>query len=725
MKSTLEKQLEAIATINVAQAAMNSLSRIIDFLNTPPPSSFSAQFGFTPMSFLIGILRMLNVPVESLLDFTANFLVKFLPYLETAVKVAILTRLKQYISCTLDPRIPKPAREDGILIDIKSIDLFDKLSHNPLSKDGSTHYFGTSGIKDVYKLVRAEDMDAFLWYVMHHSHLPMSRNISDLDTFTYDGRTYGGAAVRNVSDTSLPKSALGSILVQWTNSTMSRIMLGNTFTYKNGYTISMCIHNRYDKNNAVIENTIVPITAAFLSNGVITPSSGYTWHSPKVTINKLIGNMTKEEKSGYDDYDLFSSRNYDDEIALCNIEYVGNVAESSPDASIIGTTTDKIRVRILPQPFMHVPNLTTDPKEPPTRFRKVLFNKNGEYDKKGNYTILDPINDWKSKMVYDCFEIDAQTGNVKVTDKEKIIAKSVECYRGMSVAEFNYDFIMGMKLFDAKQIVSSLFDALCNTSVGGGVSYSRNDDLREQIRQIVKNIIDYTGESSDCYFTFSNEKYEKYLRLAEEKRSNRQPFGDVSQQSPDMSKAFDILAEYDANAEMQTQIDIIKKSLTSASVAMSENSDDVDKNKVEWDFHCDIVENLIYALYTSILTPKLFLILELNEQMMGKSSSYGSISKIAKDLLQTIVDVAVDLVAAYVRALFDFVMAQLAQILAALAAMELKEYADMVSTVMSNLKNCLFLFQSLFSQQDLQTQLDNIDYADIDERDMPTNQNNC
>ena len=724
-KSTVEKQMEAISFISVAQAAMNSLSRVMDFLNSPPPTSFSAQFGFTPISFLMGILKMLNVRREAMIEFTANFMVKYLPYVELGVKVAILTRLKQYISCTIDPRIPKSAREEGVLIDLKSIDLFDKLSKNPLSPEGASNYFGMSGITDVYKLVRAQDMDAFLWFVLHNNHLPKARDITRFNPFTYDSTPYNGVTARTAYEGTLPTSTLGSIIVTWTQEKMSKIMLGNTFTFNNGLTTSMCIHNRYNQNNGVIENMIVPITAYFLENGSIVPSSGYTWHAPNVTVKKLLDNISKDQKSGYDDYDLFSSRNYDEELALCNIEYVSYVSPSSDDASVIGTPTDKIRVRVLPRPFMHLPNLIEH--EPPTRFRKVLFNKDGEYDKKGNYTILDPVLDNSDRLDYsqDGFVIDRSIGSVIVRDKDKVMEKIVECYRGLSVTEFNYDFIMGMKLFDARQIISSLFDALYNTSLNWGASYNRGDDVKEQIREIVKNIIDNTSESSDCYFTFSNEKYEKYLRLAEEKRSNRQPFGDVTQESPDLSEAYDILSQYDADADMQKQVDVITRTLTSAAVSVSENSDDVDKNKVEWDFHCDILENLIYALYTSILTPKLFLILELNEKMMGKTSSYGKVGKIANDLLQTLSDVAADIVAAYVNALFEFVKVQLAEILEALSTMMVKEYADMVTSVMAQLRSCIALFGSLFSQQDQQTMLDNVDYADIDSRETPTNQDNC
>ena len=42
----------------------------------------------------------------------------------------------------------------------------------------------------------------------------------------------------------------------------------------------------------------------------------------------------------------------------------------------------------------------------------------------------------------------------------------IECYPGLTVYEFNYDYVMSIRLFDAKSIASALFDALFNTRVG-------------------------------------------------------------------------------------------------------------------------------------------------------------------------------------------------------------------------------------------------------------------
>ena len=41
------------------------------------------------------------------------------------------------------------------------------MSVSPLSDYGRNMYFGLYGVNDVYSFARADDFDAFLWFVIH------------------------------------------------------------------------------------------------------------------------------------------------------------------------------------------------------------------------------------------------------------------------------------------------------------------------------------------------------------------------------------------------------------------------------------------------------------------------------------------------------------------------------------------------------------------------------
>ena len=177
MANIKDKQQEAMATIDTAKAMVDKVIAIMNIMFASP--SISLTFATNPIGYILQLLKHLGVTYEELREYLANFLIYILPVLEVSVKTILLTNLKNMVSCSVDPRIPEKYRERrgcadarvedyGIDISIESIDFLNKLSENPLSDFGREMYFGLDGINDVYKFARAEDFDAFLWFVMHN-----------------------------------------------------------------------------------------------------------------------------------------------------------------------------------------------------------------------------------------------------------------------------------------------------------------------------------------------------------------------------------------------------------------------------------------------------------------------------------------------------------------------------------------------------------------------------
>ena len=103
----------------------------------------------------------------------------------------------------------------------------DKLSINPLGEFGANWYFGLEGVEDSYKFARADDMDAFLWFVIHKGKFPNSSAISKLSDI---GDTLYGNRLTSVlpSDGTL----LSTLEAMYDTSNPSSILLGNTFAYE-------------------------------------------------------------------------------------------------------------------------------------------------------------------------------------------------------------------------------------------------------------------------------------------------------------------------------------------------------------------------------------------------------------------------------------------------------------------------------------------------------------
>ena len=193
MANIKNKQQDAMATIDTAKAMVDKVLTIMEIMISTP--SVSLTFATNPIGFILQLLKHLGVTYEELRDYLANFLIYIIPVLEISVKTILLTNLKNMISCSVDPRIPEKYRKRfncgdayienyGINIGVEAIDFLDKLSENPLSDFGKDMYFGLEGVDDVYKFARAEDMDAFLWFVMHKGRFPNASAVSDMSTFS-------------------------------------------------------------------------------------------------------------------------------------------------------------------------------------------------------------------------------------------------------------------------------------------------------------------------------------------------------------------------------------------------------------------------------------------------------------------------------------------------------------------------------------------------------------
>ena len=709
MANLKKEQEEAIASINTAKALVDKVVTIMELMLVDPSASMS--IAASPMAFLLMLLKEAGITREKLEFFLTHFLVLTLPSLEISVKTILLTNLKNMISCSVDPRIPEKYRkqhktptnyntsqEYGIDINIESIDFMDKLSINPLGEFGKDWYFGLEGVDDSYKFARADDMDAFLWFVIHKGKFPNSSKISNI------GNLVGGIHQESGQVTPSSGSLLNTLEVSYSNSNSSSILVGNTFTYTgSSEVISMCIDRKYDDNDNIVHNTLVPISDDW---------SSVNWYARRADqLGKNLGfGWGVNRKNGNTKY-KGKSRNFSKERAICNIQYID---QASSDAPLTGLVNNKFRFTVLPKPLVHIPNLAQG--EPPWRFKKLLFDSNGNYDPNGKYTIYGQADN--DNLSYTAggtnITIDPKSGNVTVDSKTELVKHLVECYPGLTVFEFNYDYIMSIKLFDAKVLAHSLMESVLNVRMGL-VASIRHEDGTEAIKQIIKNILE-TDESdvSDCYYTFDNSKYDSLLRKAEEKRARQERFGDVTHESGIFDSVSEILSEYDANAELHEQIDVIHKAITQASVIVSEGVEEENKADVEFGFVLDLVEALTTAIVNGILSPKVLMLLEVNQKMMGGTWEKFTLEDLLRALESTIIAIVKevrDLILQELLKLLEETLAPLKEtVLHLLVREQLEYYSDAIMDIIRNCPSIWFRFGNTYED----TKLDTVDYADID-----------
>ena len=684
---------EALSKIDMAQAMADKVLIILDLIQ----SNKSYPLDLNAMSFLMDILKSLGVSFDVIEEWLTNFLVYVIPVLELSTKSYLLSNLKNMVGCSTDPRIPEKYRkkhksqddtessqERGIDIDIESIDYLDKLSISPLSDNGKGLYFGLDGINDSYKFARADDFDAFLWFVIHKGKFPNS-SIVKLDK-------NNNLILGNHEKTKNYKgSLLSSLEVTYNEDDPSTILLGNTFQYESGRTISMCIDIKYNDKGKILNNTIVPISDDW---------SSVNWYTRRA--NYFTKNIIGDKASK-----ISAKRDYSKEIPICNIQYID---QGSTDSPVIGTVNNKLRFTILPKPLVYI-----NPKE--LTIKKILFNENGDFDKNGKYTLSDTKFDeiFKKEKSKD-FEFN------EGKSKADVIRSMYECYKGLTIYEFNYDLIMGMKLFDARSIVSALFDTLQNASLGLSVGLEeRHQESTDTIKEIIKNIIN-TDDSTvnDCYHTFSNERYNMLLSNTANKRLNRtDKFYDAKQ-----------ILSASLSGDTVNEEEVLHRAITQAKVTVTEGSDGSDEYGIANNFIFSLLNNLITAIVQSLLSPKLLMVIVVNQSMMGggkwEKFNFSNLFKALQDIIVGIVKEVKDLI---IDKLWKLVATRLDPLITITSDEIVKEqldsYADVLREIM---KYAPYIFHFIGGQRQ-DTKIDDVDYADIDipsenNQDTP-NTNNC
>ena len=727
MASVKDMQTDVVSSIDAAKAltAEQILSILGLMLDSP---SLSLNLTTNPMAYLLKLLGELGVTYEELQEFLIKILIWVVPALEISVKTVLLTNLKKMISCSIDPRIPEKYRklhkspldretvnEYGIDIDIESIDFIDKLSINPLSDKGRNMYFGLQNVEDVYKFARADDFDAFLWFVIHKGKFPNCALLNSMNDFNDDIHGLGNYTIDEQNPTLLKE-----LNVRPRDINNSTILPGNTFAYNDNDSpnvISMCIDAMRDEENRISHNTLVPVSDDLAS---------VNWYIRRADqLGKNLGFGWRYDKESQS-VSSKKSRDYSKERAICNLQYMGVVDQ----APITGLVNNKIRFTILPKPLIHIPNIELG--EPPWRFKRMLFDAEGNYDINGKYTIIDPIGDSPSlSYLGGEVKIMPKSGEVVIGDKDVVLKNLVECYPGLTVYEFNYDYVMGMKLFDAKSLVTALMESVLNTrmSINLGLDVKHQEET-ETIKQIIKEIINTDdSEINDCYFSFDNSKYDALLQRAQEKKAKQQRFGNSTRTTGAFDSVSEILTEYDSKTELHEQIDVLHRAITQATVTLTEGLEDKYSYKIRYGFALDLIENLSMALTTAVLTPKVMMLLEINQQLMGGTWEKITFKELIMSMRTIIIDIVKEVTDLIEQEILKFIFEQLRPIKEMLEALIIRErLQDITQATQWLVQNCPFIWFKL-RKSFLDTNLDTVDYADIDTNienkgDAPST-NNC
>lgn len=602
-----------------------------------------------------------------------------------------------------------------------------------------------SEIDNVYELSRAKDFNAFLWFVVNKSNFI---NNTDIDRLLgdYSDKIVRGEYVFSESDTVLGKVkgtfttenndpspfAPGSTIKQNIGGTYynvvslcTKMVTIDDYQYSGGTNTMGSIAELKSTKNKRYEMDFVPVSHDL---------SSANWYTNSGTFF----NFLLPEKSR-------KPRDYNKDFPLCNLKLL--VGDDLINQRVNGndfepiTEETYVRLTILPKPLIHYPQLKFEPSnpfknvgEPFWRYRKLLFNEKGEPDNNGHYTVMlksdnSIDNSSGNSTVYTLVHNNTVTVNWEdgsyVLEGNNILSELIECYPGLTVYDFNYNFVMGMQLFEPSVVASQLIDLVTNITMFGvlgvNVNLNRSETLYQmRISEIVKNIVESTAyEASDCFYSFSNKKYNDMLQKSELKRSRAYPFSDSRNQAstPSLDGAYSILNEYDEEPNLIKTQNILTRAFTQATASITEEVLPEDRYNIRINLIQEMIKGLVMVIVNSLLTPKIVLLFEVNRQIMGGHDEHLSIEDFIESISGLITSIVIEIRDMILNALLEWAKDILMEFIEKMAAILSLEQAQYYARLMSALfKACSF---KVSHRKALDSQLDNVDYADIDEVEQP------
>ena len=291
--------------------------------------------------------------------------------------------------------------------------------------------------------------------------------------------------------------------------------------------------------------------------------------------------------------------------------------------------------------------------------------------------------------------------------------KDEEVALNKTLFEFNNDYIDSLKLFNSKVLIAQIIDKLTG-SLALSVGYSINETIVQgQLDMIIKRIIEGDDTTiNDCYYSFSNEEYDSLLKDATLKHAGLYKYNGDSNSAVAINpqELLDSLSGISENSTLQEQTTTIKNTFTDVSATIAQ--DGVISVSDSFNFGMNIIyqiiQQIMYAVISSVLSPKVMILIAINSHLMGNElpSSIEEFLKSINNLLVAIVKEIKDLI---LEELFNFLIKELEPLislyLSKLTLETIKYYKELLSNLIDACMSS--------NNSSVQGVIDNVNYADI------------
>lgn len=289
-----------------------------------------------------------------------------------------------------------------------------------------------------------------------------------------------------------------------------------------------------------------------------------------------------------------------------------------------------------------------------------------------------------------------------------------------TIFEFNHDFLMSLKLLDAKTYLSQMVSSLLGVgNLSFNFSITRDSaEIEETIDAIIEKVINLDDtEIEDCYYTFSNEEYDQMVQNALLKRKQTQYNTTLSSDLINSIKQLD-----NPNATFEENKTVISNVLTELSKEAENGNNTPNGWKFNYDYQFELIRMLVYPLIRPLFSPKVMTLILINLELMGNPLKLGENVITFKDVkpyfMGIITNIIIQIKDMINEMLYSWVLEKLTPLLTLFTLRLLMEQIEMYRQLINDLLTaCSFGGSnggSFGFNNKKRVGIDVVDYVDID-----------
>lgn len=260
-----------------------------------------------------------------------------------------------------------------------------------------------------------------------------------------------------------------------------------------------------------------------------------------------------------------------------------------------------------------------------------------------------------------------------------------------TIYEFNHHFLRSIKLYHPQQIIAEMVTLLLGEgNLSLNLGFSLNEDIiKAKINEIITKIIETDDmDVSDCYFSFSNDEYNKMLEEAERHRYNV-IHNNGKYVETDSEAILKNLTGITSSSTLNEDIETIKKTLTTVSGTVGETGSGSLSLDLSYNWGSELIRMFIYPLVRPLFSPKVLFLLLVNKKIMGGLEDYENLSwdDLLSALFNIIAEVVIQIKNLLLEMFLDWILKELSPLLSLFASRilleMLKMYKDILTEILS------------------------------------------